>query len=114
MAFMNRTSLHLALYESAYATTSKVVETTVSEVPKVGFKVHVGHVKRVIKNPFTRDRTKFAHEHVETIEKYVVYLGFLVFLMIKQKGIYYICLYLVMLVIGTALWMKKSLLNGVS
>ena len=41
MAFMNRVSLHLALYESAYATTAKVVETTVSEVPEVGFKIHL-------------------------------------------------------------------------
>ena len=44
MAFMNRASLHLALYESAYATASKVVETTVSAVPKVGCKIPVGHV----------------------------------------------------------------------
>ena len=51
MAFMNRASLHLGLYESAYATTAKVVETTVSEVPKVGYKIPMGHVKRVMKNP---------------------------------------------------------------
>ena len=68
MAFMNRASLHLALYESAYATTPKVVETTVSEVPKVGFKIPVGHVKRVMKNPFTGDGTKSAREHMELIE----------------------------------------------
>ena len=68
MAFLKRASLHLALYESAYATTPKVVETTVSEVPKVGFKIPVGHVKRVMKNPFTGDGTKSAREHVETTE----------------------------------------------
>ena len=34
MAFMNCASLHLALYESAYANAPKVVETTVSDVPK--------------------------------------------------------------------------------
>ena len=68
MAFMNRASLHLALYESAYATTAKVVETTVSEVPEVGFKIPIGHVKRVMKNPFTGDGTKSAREHMEIIE----------------------------------------------
>jgi len=68
MAFMNRSSLHLALYESAYATTAKVVETTVSEVPKVGFKIPIGHVKRVMKNSFTGDGTKSAREHIELIE----------------------------------------------
>ena len=68
MAFMNHASLHLALYESAYATAPKVVETTVSEVPKVGYKIPIGHVKRVMKNPFTGDGTKSAREHVETIE----------------------------------------------
>ena len=60
MAFMKRASLHLALYESAYATTPKVVETTVSEVPKIP----IGHVKRVMKNPFKGDGTKSAHEHI--------------------------------------------------
>ena len=68
MAFMNRASLHLALYESAYAAAPKVVETTVSEVPKVGYKIPIGHVKRVMKNPFTGDGTKSARDHVETIE----------------------------------------------
>ena len=66
---MNRASLHLALYESAYATTPKVVETTVSEVPKVGYKIPIGHVKRVMKNPFTGDGTKSACEHIETIDE---------------------------------------------
>ena len=68
MAFMNHSSLHLALYESAYATTAKVVETTVPEIPKVGFKIPVGHVKRVMKDPFTGDGTKSAREHMERIE----------------------------------------------
>ena len=45
-----------------------MVETTVSEVPKVGFKIPIVHVKRVMKNPFTEDGTKSAREHVETIE----------------------------------------------
>ena len=66
MAFMNRASLHLALYESAYA--PKTVEITVPEIPKVGYKIPVGHVKRVMKNPFTGDGTKSAREHMETIE----------------------------------------------
>ena len=69
MAFMNRTSLHLALYESAYATTPKVVETTVSAIPKVGFKIPIGHVKSVMKDPFTGDEAKSACEHIETIEE---------------------------------------------
>ena len=60
MAFMNRASLHLALYESAYANAPKVVETTVPAVPKVGYKIPVGHVKRIMKNPFTGDGTKSA------------------------------------------------------
>ena len=68
MAFMNRASLHLALYESAYANAPKVVETAVPEIPKVGYKISTGHVKRVMKNPFTGDGTKSAREHVETIE----------------------------------------------
>ena len=68
MAFMNRASLHLALYESAYATTAKVVETAVPEIPKVGYKIPMGHVKRVMKNPFTGDGTKSAREHMEIIE----------------------------------------------
>jgi hypothetical protein len=67
MAFMNRASLHLALYESAYA--PKTVETTVPEIPKVGYKIPVGHVKRVMKNPFTGDGTKSTREHVETVEE---------------------------------------------
>ena len=66
---MNRASLHLALYESAYATAPKVVETTVSEVPKVGIKIPIGHVKRVMKNPFSGDGTKSARKHIETIEE---------------------------------------------
>ena len=45
-----------------------MVETTVSEVPKVGYKIPIGHVKRVMKNPFTGDGSKSAREHVETIE----------------------------------------------
>ena len=68
MAFMEHASLHLALYESAYANAPKVVETTVSEAPKVGIKIPAGHVKRIMKNPFTGDGTKSAREHVETIE----------------------------------------------
>ena len=56
MAFMNRASLHLALYESAYA--PKTIEINVPEIPKVGYKIPVGHVKRVMKNPFTGDGTK--------------------------------------------------------
>ena len=40
-----------------------------SEVPKVGFKVPIGHVKRVMKYPFTGDGTKSAREHIETIEE---------------------------------------------
>ena len=79
MAFMNRASLHLALYESAYA--PKTVKTTVPEIPKVGYKIPVGHVKRVMKNPFTGDGTKSAREH--QLRLYVVYLDFLVFLKIR-------------------------------
>ena len=45
-----------------------MVETTVSEIPKVGFKILVGHVKRVTKAPFAGDGTKSAREHVEIIE----------------------------------------------
>ena len=49
MAFTNRSSLHLALYESAYATTAKVVETAVSKIPEVRFKIPTGHVERFTK-----------------------------------------------------------------
>ena len=69
MAFKNRPSLHLALYESAYATTAKVVETAVSKIPEVGFKIPTGHVERVTKNVFSGDGTKSAHEHIEMIEE---------------------------------------------
>ena len=110
---MNRTSLHLALYESAYATAPKVVETTVSQVTKVGFKIPIGHVKRVMKNPFTGDGTKSAHEHVETIEDICGLFRLPAISEDQVKGCYYICLYRVMLVFGSGLWMKKSLLNGV-
>ena len=47
---------------------AKVVETAVPEIPKVGFKIPMGHVKRVMKNPFTGDGTKSAREHMELIE----------------------------------------------
>ena len=68
MAFMNRASLHLALYESACATTAKVVETGMPKIPKVGYKIPIGHVERVMEDPFAGDGTKSAREHVEKIE----------------------------------------------
>ena len=114
MAFMNRTSLHLALYESAYATTPKGVETTVSKIPKVGFKILVGHVKSVMKDPFAGDGTKSAREHVERIEDMCYLFGLPGISEDQVKKSYCIFLYVVMLVIGTCHWMKKSLLNGVS
>ena len=83
MSFMNRASLHLAIYESAYATTPKVVETTMSEVPKVGFKILIGHVKRVMKIHLQGMELSL---HVNTwrqLKTYVAYLGFLVFLRIR-------------------------------
>ena len=83
MAFMKRALLHLALYESAYANAPKVVETTVSEVPKVGFKIPIGHVKRVMKIHLQEMELSL---HVNTwrqLKTYVVYLVFLVFLMIR-------------------------------
>ena len=45
-----------------------MVETTVPAVPKVGYKIPVGHVKRIMKNPFTGDGTKSTREHMELIE----------------------------------------------
>ena len=111
---MNRSSLHLALYDSAHATTPEVVETSVSEIPKVGFKIPIGHVKRVMKDPFAGDGTKSAREHVERIEDIcgLFRLPGISEDQVKRKLLY--CVYLVMLVISTVLWMKKSLLNGVS
>ena len=113
MAFMNRASLHLALYESAYATTAKVVETDVPEIPNVGYKIPMGHVKRVMKNPFTGDGTKSAREHMELIEDICGLFRLPGIPEDEVKKSYYICLYLVMLVFGSGLWMKKSLLKGV-
>ena len=69
MAIKNRSSLHLALYESSYATTAKVVETAVSKIPEVGFKIPTSHVERVTKNAFSGDGTKTAREHIELIEE---------------------------------------------
>ena len=45
-----------------------MVETTVSKIPKVGFKIPIGHVKRVMKDPFAGDGTKSTCEHMERIE----------------------------------------------
>ena len=67
MAFMNRHEFQLALYESAYAT-PKVVETAVPESPREGYKIPVGHVKRVMKDPFLGDGAKSARDHIEHIE----------------------------------------------
>ena len=69
MALKNPPSLHLTLYESANTTTAKVVETAVSKIPKVGFKIPTGHVERVTKNVFSVDGTKSAREHIEMIEE---------------------------------------------
>ena len=65
MAFKNRPSLHLTLYESAYTITAKVAETIVPKIPEVGFKIPTGHVERVTKNIFSGDGTKSAREHIE-------------------------------------------------
>ena len=65
MSFKYRPSPHLALYESAYATTAKVVETAVSKIREVGFKIPNGHVERVTKNIFSGDGTKSAREHMK-------------------------------------------------
>ena len=68
MALKNRPSLRLTLYESAYTTTAKVVETAVSKIPEVGFKIPTSHVERVTKNAFSGDGTKTAREHIELTE----------------------------------------------
>jgi hypothetical protein len=57
--------LNLALYESAYASTINVLETP---VPKVGYKIPIGHIKRIMEHRFTGDGSKPAHEHMEIIE----------------------------------------------
>jgi hypothetical protein len=65
MAIQGRTSLNLALYESAYASMIKLVETP---MPKVGYKIPTEHVKRIMEHRFTGDGSKPAREHVEMIE----------------------------------------------
>jgi hypothetical protein len=65
MAIQVQTLLNLALYESAYASMIKLVETP---MPKVGYKIPTGHVKRIMEHSFTGDGSKPAREHVEMIE----------------------------------------------
>jgi hypothetical protein len=36
-------------------------------VPKVGYKIPTGHVRRVMEHPFNGDGSKFAKDHVEMI-----------------------------------------------
>jgi hypothetical protein len=55
----------LALYESAYIYTIKVVE---APVPKVGYKIPTGHVRRIMEHHFTRDGSKSVKDHVEMID----------------------------------------------
>ena len=69
MALKNRPSLRLTLYEHAYTTNAKVVETAESKISDVGFKIPTGHVERVTKNAFSGDGTKTAREHIELIEE---------------------------------------------
>ena len=69
MAFRKRKPLHLSLYESAYTTTAKVVESAVSKIPEVEFKIPTGHVKAVMKHMFSGDGTRSAREHIELIEE---------------------------------------------
>ena len=64
MAFKNHPSLHLTQYESAYTTTAKVVETTVSKISDVGFKIPTGHVERVTRMHFQEMELK---QHVNTL-----------------------------------------------
>ena len=59
MALKNRPSLRLTLYEHAYTTNAKVVETAVSKMSDVGFKIPTGHVERVTKNAFSGDGMHF-------------------------------------------------------
>jgi hypothetical protein len=53
-----------ALYESAYISVIKVVE---APVPKVGYKIPTGHVRRVMEHRFNGDGSKSAKDHVEMI-----------------------------------------------
>jgi hypothetical protein len=56
MALPGQSPLGLALYESAYISTIKVVE---APVPKVGYKIPIGHVRRVMEHRFNGDGRKF-------------------------------------------------------
>jgi hypothetical protein len=64
-ALQGQSPLGLALYESAFISTIKVVETP---MPKVGYKIPTGHVRRVMEHHFNGDESKSAKEHVEMID----------------------------------------------
>jgi hypothetical protein len=66
MALQGRSPLGLALYESAYISTIKVVE---APVPKVGYKIPTMHVRRVMEHHFNGDGSKSAKERVEMIDE---------------------------------------------
>jgi hypothetical protein len=110
MAIQGRSSLNLALYESAYVSTIKVVETL---VPKVGYKIPTGHVKRITEHRFTGDGSKPAREHVKMIEDIcsLFRLSGISDDEVRRK-----LLYLSLSSIAREWyksWMKKLLLNGV-
>jgi hypothetical protein len=65
MALQGRSPPGLALYESAYISTIKVVEAL---VPKVGYKIPTRHVRRIVEHQFTGDGSKSAKDHVEMID----------------------------------------------
>jgi hypothetical protein len=65
MALQGRSPLGLALYESTYISMTKVVE---APVPKVGYKILIGHVKRIMEHRFTGDGSKSTRCNVDMID----------------------------------------------
>ena len=73
----------------------------------MGFEIPTGHVERVTKNAFSGDGTKTVREHIEMIEGICSLFRIPGISEDYVKGSYYLCLYLVMLVFGSGLWMKE-------
>jgi hypothetical protein len=65
MALQGRSLLGLALYESAYISTIKVLE---APAPKGVYKIPTGHVKRIMQHRFIGDGSKSVQDHVEMID----------------------------------------------
>ena len=80
----SRSSLHLALYESAYATTARVVETAVSKIPEdvfddsyeifdlynKGVKVEEFKMLSEVKDPMLDLENSSLHELISILQKF--------------------------------------------